>query len=417
MIVDILVIKIASRCNLNCTYCYVYNAGDNTYLKQPKLMSLITVDKIIDRVLEHCILNNVKNYLFIFHGGEPMLQKKSFFYHFVNQATKKLTKEHKISCRFAIQSNGVLFDEEWCKVFNELKIAVGISLDGIKEVNDKYRVDHQNKGTYNRTIKGFLLAQKKLKINPGILSVIDIDSHPEITYKHLKKLNVENYDLKWPYASHDTKPNTKSSFHFISSKTPYADWLIKFFDLWFQEKKENKARVRIFETIISLILGSDNAGNEDFGLRENKVLCIQTNGDLEAVGALNLCGNGFTKSNANINEYTFSEALETKLAKVYHNSHKKLNKKCLKCPINDLCGGGHIVTRFSKKNGFDNVSVYCKDYMKLFSHIQNKVYDSLPEQYKIGYDKIDYHELESYMENISLDEIENPNYFKELANF
>ena len=47
MIFDALVLKVASRCNLNCSYCFMYNLGDTTYKKQPKFMSDTTVDNIL----------------------------------------------------------------------------------------------------------------------------------------------------------------------------------------------------------------------------------------------------------------------------------------------------------------------------------------------------------------------------------
>ena len=47
-----LVVKVASRCNLNCTYCYVYNMGDNSYKLQPKFMSIETIKKIIVGTLQ-----------------------------------------------------------------------------------------------------------------------------------------------------------------------------------------------------------------------------------------------------------------------------------------------------------------------------------------------------------------------------
>ena len=64
-----LVIKVASRCNLNCTYCYVYNMGDNSYKLQPKFMSLETIEKIFERIKSHCLKNGLKDFLIIFHGG------------------------------------------------------------------------------------------------------------------------------------------------------------------------------------------------------------------------------------------------------------------------------------------------------------------------------------------------------------
>ncbi|WP_282090172.1 radical SAM protein [Aquimarina algiphila] len=414
MVIDVLVIKVASRCNLNCTYCYVYNVGDKTYLNQPKLMSYDTVDWLIKRVLEHCMKNGLKKFMFIFHGGEPMLHKKEFYTYYVEQANKILYQKNGIRCSYGIQTNGVLISKEWINLFNNLDINVGISLDGVKEVNDKYRVDHKGKGSYDNTIKGFGIAKEKLKtsLSLGLLSVIDIEANPLETYDHMKNLGTRAFDLKWPYATYDLPANTS-----LLSKTAYADWLIKIFDVWFKEEVEVRPRVSIFETIISLVLGVENIGNEDFGSNDNQVLCVQTNGDLEAVGALNLCGNGFTKSGSNIREHSISDAIQTDLAKLYHQSHKKLNKKCLKCPIVDVCGGGHIVSRFSKKNGFDNVSVYCQDYMKLFTHIQNSLFDRLPEELKGNYEKIIYEELNLYFDQLEFDTVKNSEHYTELNSF
>ena len=71
-----IVIKIASRCNLNCSYCYMYNLGDTTYKSQPKLMSNDIIDSLINRVKEHCQEHGIKNFHFVIHGGEPLLAPK-----------------------------------------------------------------------------------------------------------------------------------------------------------------------------------------------------------------------------------------------------------------------------------------------------------------------------------------------------
>ena len=52
---DSLVIKVASRCNLNCSYCYVYNKGDSGYKTQPKVMSPLVVDQVIHAVKAYVI--------------------------------------------------------------------------------------------------------------------------------------------------------------------------------------------------------------------------------------------------------------------------------------------------------------------------------------------------------------------------
>lgn len=141
----IVVVKVASRCNLNCSYCYMYNMGDNSYLMQPKVMSLKVVDKLIERILSHCQKHTIKNFEIVLHGGEPLLAGKDFFRKFVNKANERLVAEAGIGVKFVIQTNGLLLTEDWCKLFAELKIAVGVSLDGTPEDNDRYRIDHKVK--------------------------------------------------------------------------------------------------------------------------------------------------------------------------------------------------------------------------------------------------------------------------------
>ncbi|HHG84648.1 MAG TPA: radical SAM protein, partial [Bacteroidetes bacterium] len=64
------VIKIASRCNLNCSYCYMYNKGDNSWRSQPKVMSEETVVQLLHRIIEHYGPNPMYKFVTLsFHGG------------------------------------------------------------------------------------------------------------------------------------------------------------------------------------------------------------------------------------------------------------------------------------------------------------------------------------------------------------
>ena len=82
------VVKIASRCNLNCTYCYMYNMGDESYKSQPKTMSEGTVIQMIRRAKEHCDVNELKKFTFVLHGGEPLLAGIDFFIHLVKNTNE-----------------------------------------------------------------------------------------------------------------------------------------------------------------------------------------------------------------------------------------------------------------------------------------------------------------------------------------
>ncbi|WP_188769305.1 radical SAM protein [Emticicia aquatilis] len=370
-----LILKVASRCNLNCTYCYMYNLGDNSYKNQPKLMNDATIDAIIDEVKQHCTKHNIPQFEFIFHGGEPLLASPVFYEIFVHKAIKKLSPQ--IKPIFNLQTNGVLLTEKWCEILGQLKISIGVSIDGPQKDNDSTRVDHQGKGSYERIIRGLKIAQnsKKLLYPPGILSVINVLSDPVQNYQHLKALNVQFVDFLLPDCTHQKLPPLKK----IDNK-PYADWLIKVFDLWYFDQHP-KPTIRIFTQLIRLMIGYDE-GFEYFGHQKNEFLVIETDGSIEITGAFKICGDSFTKKNLNINQNSIDEALKNDFYHQYYAGHQNLCQECQSCPIVEVCGGGFIAHRYSENNGFDNPSVYCLDLKYLIKHIQNVVYESLPSKLK-----------------------------------
>src|ERR1700732_2445910 len=85
--IDTYIVKVASRCNLNCRYCYVYNMGDESYRAQPYRMSPATVSALLSRVASYCLEENLQEVTFIFHGGAPLLAARGFFLPFASGAT------------------------------------------------------------------------------------------------------------------------------------------------------------------------------------------------------------------------------------------------------------------------------------------------------------------------------------------
>lgn len=388
--VQSLAIKVASRCNLNCSYCYIYNMGDNTYLKQPKFMNEEVEDALLEKVVLHCQKHKLHKFFFVFFGGEPLLTGQKAIRRFVEKTKAKFLPEG-ILPEFGVQSNGLLIDDEWCNLFAELEIAVGISLDGMPEINDMYRVDHKGRGSYHQAVKGLQVAQKsqamqKKFMKPSINCVINLNADPIEVYEHFKALNAEvdfllpDANYFQPPAGHENADGQNTDW----SNTPYADWLIPIFDQWFYEA-EPKSKISIFKYIMILILGG-NIANDHFGKDRCELLIIETNGDVEASDSFKACGNGFTESNINVLNNELDDALKDDLSLMYQFAKDKLCQQCNVCPVGDICGGGFIVNRYSEKNGFNNPSVYCADLLKLITHIQNKIVQELPAGMLEDYD-------------------------------
>ena len=72
----------------------------------------------------------------------------------------------------------------------------------------------------------------------------------------------------------------------------------------------------------------------------------------------------------NIKDNNLSDVYLLPNVKLYYKSHSILPDSCKECPINDICGGTNLPARYSNKNGFNNRSIYCKDILKLLTHIQ-----------------------------------------------
>ncbi|WNG22966.1 radical SAM protein [Cystobacter fuscus] len=369
--VKLLVLKVASRCNLNCSYCYVYNVGDTTWKQQPKVMPPHVMKSLMQRVRNHAMRHKLRAFAFVFHGGEPLLCGEQFFIDFVAEARRVLEPE--VTPIFTLQTNGTLITDEWCKLFSELNIGIGISLDGPPEINDLTRVDHAGKGSYAAVRRGIEIVKNSPHSTGALalLTVINPDTDPVAIYEHFKSIGVAAVDFLLPEATHD-RPYAIST----KTETPYADWLIQIFDRWFYEKPV-PMKIRLFNDIIGQILGKKSA-TDSLGTTRNEVLVVEADGSIEPIGSLKVCGDGFTKLNSNVLKHDFDDALSTDLARSYNLSGETLCTTCARCPIHEVCGGGYLPHRFSQKNGFDNPSVYCKDLMKLITHIQNKVLEQLP---------------------------------------
>lgn len=87
------------------------------------------------------------------------------------------------------------------------------------------------------------------------------------------------------------------------------------------------------------------------------------------------------------------------IAEKYYYGHENLCNKCQNCSLEEVCGSGYIAHRFSETNGFDNPTVYCEDLAKIICHIQNKLFDELPENISSEIHKLNYNEIYDYIKN------------------
>lgn len=361
MKINTVVLKVASRCNLNCSYCYVYNKGDETYKNKPKFFSIELVQVLLKRILDYMEKYSINLYTIVFHGGEPLLTGIKYYKDFI-QIYEEVFSVTEKTINFVMQTNGTLLNKEFTKALFELNISIGISMDTTEATNSKYRVYHNNKSSYKEIKNGIDLCNEIIG-NSGILSVINVDDSPHDTYSHIKSLKVSYANLLFPDENHDT-------ILLNDTRGKIGNWLKKMFDEWFFDKDPNKPEIPLFSTLVKLILAIPD-GNDIMGKGFGGTMIIETNGDIETNDTLRVCKSGITKSIYNIKNDSLDSIENIPLAELYYYAHHRLSQTCQDCILEDICAGGYLINRYSSKNGFNNESVYCEDIVRLVCHAQN----------------------------------------------
>lgn len=361
-------IKISSLCNLNCSYCYVYQSPDKSWKWKPKTLELEIASQIASRIQEHVNEYSLNEITIIFHGGEPLLLGLIKLQNLVNVFSTA------INCpiHFSMQTNGTLLDKSIVDFFFDNNFQIGLSLDGNRMHNDKHRVYHNGKSTYLDTINAISLIKSYKewrKLLGGLLIVIDINNKPFEILEELRKLDICSANLLLPDGHYEALPPDFK----LSDNIVYGRWLTDFFELWYNNYSD--IEIPYFEEIISLMLGGIS-GAEEIGAKSVDLIVIDTNGDIEAVDTLKIVGREATSLNMNVSTHSFNDALGHPAIYSRMSGYNSLCQKCRKCEYLDNCGGGYIPHRYSTQNGFINPSIYCEDLKYLFSKIRKYVFQS-----------------------------------------
>lgn len=147
-IVKALCLHVAHTCNLNCSYCF---ASQGKYNAERSVMSFEVGKRALDFLVENS--GTRKNLEVDFFGGEPLMNwdvvKKLVLY------ARSIEKQKGKNFRFTLTTNGVLIDDDVIDFSNEQMSNVVLSLDGRKEVHDRFRVDYNNVGSWEKIVPKF----------------------------------------------------------------------------------------------------------------------------------------------------------------------------------------------------------------------------------------------------------------------
>jgi uncharacterized protein len=362
MKLDTVLLKVASRCNINCAYCYVYNQGDTNWRRMPKHMSAAIVGDVIRQL---SILADEQQHPFaiVLHGGEPLLLPRDI----LESLLQGLADHMPSSCSRSIQTNGILVDDDLLKLCLRTDTTLSISLDGPADIHDKFRLAFNSKGTYASTAAAIARIQQHSqaeRIFTGVLCVVDPDSDARQMYQFFKSMAVPSVDFLFKDGNHERLPLGKRS----SDSTEYGRWLATVWDCYIEDP--NPPRIRILDDFARLLLGGtsikEGCGNNLYG-----IAVIDTDGSITKNDTLKSTFDGADRfeNKWSISTDRLSQVAASAEFVQYAEMQRPTSPVCRACSMLLSCGGGMPLSRWHPRTGFDNPSVYCADYKLVLSHI------------------------------------------------
>uniref|UniRef100_UPI000D041F28 FxsB family cyclophane-forming radical SAM/SPASM peptide maturase n=1 Tax=Streptomyces geranii TaxID=2058923 RepID=UPI000D041F28 len=383
-------LKIHSRCNLACTYCYMYEAADQSWRQRPRSMAPAIVRGAARSIAEHAREHGLAEVHVVLHGGEPLLVGAERLEELLGTVTEVLAGS--ATPRFTMQTNGIRLAEDprLLPVLDRYGVRIGVSLDGTPADHDRHRRRPDGRGSHEATARALELLNDPAHrhLYAGLLCVIDTAADPLETYEALLRFAPPRLDLLLPHATWQAPPPGLAARTSPpaappppgaqAGPAPYAAWLRTVFDRWYGAPRRETG-VRLFEEIMALLLGG-GARSESVGLTPVDLVVVETDGAIEQADSLKVSYPGAPGTGLHVSRNSFAEAAAHPAFRARQRGFAGLGPVCRSCVRSHVCGGGLYAHRYAPAGDlFSAPSVYCDDLAVLVDHIGARLRQDVAE--------------------------------------
>lgn len=348
-----LLIKPASAvCNLDCSYCFYLDRDADPYKALPgRQMSLGTLERLVDTYLFYSYPNST----FSFQGGEPTLAGLPFFERLVEFQKRYGRGGQSVSN--SIQTNGLLIDDAWCRLFKEYHWLVGISLDGPEAMHDLYRTNRQGRGTW-RAVMNAIECLGKNGVEFNVLCVLSRANvaEPRELYRFYRSLRIDNIQYI-PLAEFNA---LGEPMPFTITPAEYGRFLCDTFDLWWPDRR--RVRIRYFDNIAESLAGQRPSTCTMHETCDSYAV-VEYNGDVypcdffvEQVWKL-----------GNIHLDSWTEIARRQRRYQFAANKTIPHPACQVCEYQPMCHGGCPKHRHDRNRQFGDLDYFCAAYKTIFA--------------------------------------------------
>ena len=361
-------VKMASRCNLACDYCYVYRHADQSWRDMPALMGEPTRRQLASRIGEYARAASLNQVLLVFHGGEPLLAGHAPIVETVEWVRSAVPPGTRVDA--SLQTNGLLLTDEALRSFGAHAVSVSVSIDGPQAAHDLHRLTHQGASSYTKTLDAIRRLARHPDIYAGLIAVVDPCVSPDELLSFFHEMDPPNLDFLLPDAHHLRLPPGRER-----DPDLYLRWLLRAFDLWFDRYPD--LRVRTFDALLGSVAGLPSA-TDAFGLGDVSLLSVETDGSYHDLDVLKITRQGSTNTGLTVWDATIAEAAVTPQIEAHRSllTLEGLSELCHECPQVRVCGGGAVPHRYAG-DGFRHPTVYCREMFQLIRHAKGRYRDAV----------------------------------------
>ncbi len=349
------VIKPTHLCNLACKYCY------NDDVRDP-VMRDETLERVIGQTFAYVSQKESDRLVdFIWHGGEPMLPGLRFYR---KVAALQARLHDGATYANSIQTNGVLINDEWLDFFSQYGFSISISIDGPRDLHDRFRVNRRGQGSFDSVYKA-ISKVKAAGLPLGICVVIS-------------RANIDRVDEIYDFLSAEKLPfniiplnRSGSAREYYDAvgldSEEYADAWIRMYDRWY-EADEDYVYCSDFVFKTRAIVAGQPA--DCIGLSN----CSNTNISVDPVGDVFPCatlsGHDDTRY-GNLVENDLAEIMKGACAQRYRN--RPTDPQCSTCKWQHVCHGGCPARSYKFFGDFNQRDYYCPSLFRIYEHVESRL--------------------------------------------
>lgn len=346
---------VGAICNLRCSYCYYLDKKELYPDDKQFTMSDTLLEKFIEEYINSQTMPQV---LFTWHGGETLMRNIDFYKKAV-ALQKKYARGRKIDN--ALQTNGTLLTDEWCKFFKENNFLIGISIDGPQQFHDQYRKTKDKRPSFYKVMKGIELL-KKHEVEFNVMAVVNDYNvnYPLDFYNFFKSIGAQFIQFSPIVEQIDGE---MAPWNVPADK--WGDFLITIFDEWVKQDVGH-IYVQMFDSALANWVGVD-PGVCIFAKECGHAGVMEFNGDVYA------CDH-FVFPEYKIGSIYSNSLMEmmysTKQINFGKDKYQKLPQQCHSCKYKFACWGECPKNRIIKtEDGEIGLNYLCEGYYKFFDHI------------------------------------------------